>query len=95
MFTKTFVRDASERVLATFAVSALGLWVAADAADLFTLETAKGAVTAGFIAAGTLVKVLVASRLGVKGSASLDPALGQPSVVARTPDGPYLGEPAE
>ncbi len=75
MFSKTWLRDTAERAIATFAEAALGLWILADGADLFSITAAEGAITAGVIAAGAVVKGAIASRLGDKNSASLDSTL--------------------
>lgn len=77
-----FLRDTTERVAATFAVSFLALYVPgllADGAtvhDLTDVGTLGKAAVAGAAAALTLVKSLVASYIGNKDSASLDPAVG-------------------
>lgn len=75
MYTKTWVKDTVERVLATFAEAALGLWVLAGPADLFNLDAAKGAIAAGVIAGVAVLKAALAAKVGNKDSASLDPNL--------------------
>ena len=72
MSTKLYV-DIAERVLATFAVTFLTTWLAADAVNLTNLSVVKSAGVAGLAAAGSLIKGLIASRIG-DGSAALLPA---------------------
>lgn len=68
---KTFVRDLAERVIATFLVALGGVFVAAEAADMFTLSFWEGAATAGLAAAGSLLKGILARATGDKNSASV------------------------
>lgn len=66
--TKKFLIDAGERVLFTFLEAALAALLLAGA---FDLDTLKAAGLAGATAALTLVKVLIASRLGDPESAGV------------------------
>lgn len=71
-------RDIFERVAATFVVTVLGL-VTADGVDLqsvLSFDNWKTWATAGIVAAFTLLKALIATRVN-KGapSASLDPGV--------------------
>lgn len=77
--TRPFWRDAAERIGATFVIAFLALYVPALLTDGATAETlidlgvlGKAAV-AGAAAALSLVKALLATRVGDGGSASLDP----------------------
>lgn len=74
MFSKTWLLDVVERSLATFAEAALGLYILAGPADVFSLDTSEGALAAGVIAALAVVKGAIASKLGTN-SASLNPDL--------------------
>ena len=73
MFTTKFFSDISERVLATFAIGFLTTWLAADAINLTDLGLLKSAGLAGLAAAGSLIKGILASRVGDKDSAALLP----------------------
>lgn len=75
MYTSTWVKDTAERVLATFAEAALGLWILAGPADVFHMSTAHGAAAAGLIAGAAVLKAAVASKVGNPSSASLNPDL--------------------
>lgn len=75
MFSKSWLRDAGERIAATFVEGFAGLWVLQGATDSFNLDFAKKAAAAGVIAAAALVKSLIASQLGSGSSASVDPEL--------------------
>lgn len=75
MFSKTWIKDTVERVLATFAESAIGLWILTGPADAFSLSVAKVAVASGVIAAAAVLKAAIAAGIGNKNSASLDPSL--------------------
>ncbi|SOD60224.1 hypothetical protein SAMN06297387_10256 [Streptomyces zhaozhouensis] len=57
---RRFVVDLAERVLATFVVALGGVFVAAEAADMFTVSFWEGAATACTAAAGSLVEGLLA-----------------------------------
>ena len=76
----TLARDITERVGATFLMAFLALYVpallsdSATAETLFDLSVLSKAAVAGAAAALSLVKGLLASRLG-SGSASADPAV--------------------
>lgn len=76
-----FVRDMLERVGATFVMAFLALYVPALVSDsataetLFDLSVLSKAAVAGVAAALSLVKALVAKRLGAPDSASLDPTV--------------------
>jgi uncharacterized membrane protein YjjP (DUF1212 family) len=75
VFTKTWLKDAGERVVATFVEGFAGLWVLQGATDSFNFDFAKKAAAAGVIAAAALIKSLIAAKLGNKDSASLNPDL--------------------
>ena len=60
----TLVRDISERVFWTFAASVGGLLISWPTFDLADMEMWKAAATAGVIAVITLLKGVVASRVG-------------------------------
>ncbi|MEU5664771.1 hypothetical protein [Streptomyces longwoodensis] len=68
---KTYARDLAERTLATAVVAAGGVAVAAGPADMFHASFWETMATAAIVAAGTLVKGLLARGLGTKNSASL------------------------
>lgn len=74
-------RDIFERVAATFVVTVLGL-ATADGVDLqnaLSLDNWKTWGVAGLVAGFTLLKSVIATRIGKRGgqavSASLDPAV--------------------
>ena len=71
-FTKTWFKDTSERVAATFVEAFAGLWVLQGATDSFNLDFAKKAAAAGVIVAAAVLKAALASKLGDKDSASLN-----------------------
>lgn len=75
MFSKTWIKDTFERVAATFAESALGLWILNSTTDAFSLSAAKLAAASGVIAAAAVLKAAIAAKVGNKDSASLDPSL--------------------
>ena len=71
------VRDAFERVVFTFVAAVLGL-ATADGVDLTqatSLGSWKAWGAAGLIAAFTLLKTIIAARIGSGTSASVDPAV--------------------
>ena len=70
MFTKKFLRDAAERVIATFVEAGLGSVILAGALNL---DVAKAAGLSGTMAALALVKSLVARKLGDSESAAALP----------------------
>lgn len=72
---KTYARDLAERVLATFLVALGGVFLAAEAADMFTLSFWEGAATAGLAAVGSLLKGVLARATGDKNSASAAPGV--------------------
>lgn len=74
-FSKTWFKDTTERVAATFVEAFAGLWVLQGATDSFNLDFAKKAAAAGVIAAAAVLKAALAGQLGDKDSASLDPSL--------------------
>lgn len=82
MFSKTWMVDTVERVAATFVESAVGIWILAGPANVFSLSTAHGAAAAGLIAALVVVKSAIASTVGDKDSASLVPTVPAPVVKA-------------
>jgi hypothetical protein len=63
----TYAKDLLERVVATFVLGFLTIWMAAPA----SVDTAKAAALAGLLAAASLVKGLLAKFLGNTESASL------------------------
>ena len=76
--TKAFLSDATERVVATFVVAAMGAVTAALATYLTTgsidmRATGMAALAVGLTAAWDVVKVLIAGQIGNKDSASLTP----------------------
>lgn len=75
MFSKTWIKDTVERVAATFAESALGLWILTGPADTFSLSALKLIGTSAVIAAAAVLKSAIAAKIGNKDSASLDPSL--------------------
>lgn len=75
MFSKTWLKDTFERVAATFAESALGLWILTGPGDAFSLSGLKLVGASALIAAAAVLKAAVASQIGNKDSASLDPSL--------------------
>lgn len=71
-------RDIVERVVATFAASVLGLATAdgVGVQDVLNIGSWKLWAASGIVAAFTLLKTLIASRVGSGApSASLDPAV--------------------
>lgn len=70
--------DIAERVCATFAIGFLTAWLAADAIDLADLGLVRSAGLAGLAAAGSLLKGILASRVGDHDSAAILPADAQP-----------------
>ncbi len=72
MFSKTWLRDVGERTLATFLQAFIGLFILADKFDASTLQAAGAA---GLIAALAAVKGALASLVGDKDSASVDPTM--------------------
>ena len=72
MTMKLFL-DIAERVCATFAIGFLTTWLAADAINLTDLGVVKSAGLAGLAAAGSLLKGILASRVGAHDSAALLP----------------------
>lgn len=89
MFTRTWAKDSLERILATFAESALGFWIVAGPGDLFSISVAEGAAASGVIAGMAVLKTALAGKLGHASSASLDPKLATVELDAPLPgDGP-------
>lgn len=80
MFSKVWLRDVGERTLATFLLAFLGLFIAADRIDI---STAQAAWTAGLVAGLAVIKGALATLIGDKDSASLDPAMH--AVVVKNP----------
>lgn len=74
VFTKTFWRDTTERVVASAAGGALAA-LGADAVDVLQVDGLAVLGVAGGAALVSLLKALVASRIGSPSSASLDPAV--------------------
>jgi hypothetical protein len=75
VFESRWLRDTSERALATFAQAALGVWILAGPGDVFNVTVLEGAGAAGLIAALSVVKSALASKVGNPDSASLDKSL--------------------
>ncbi|MGW7350932.1 hypothetical protein [Streptomyces sp. NPDC054784] len=71
--TGRYARDLAERVAATFVVAAAGVAAAAGPADMFSASFWETVGTAGLVAAGSLVKGLVAKYVGRAGTASVAP----------------------
>ena len=72
---RTFVIDLVERVLATFVVAAGGIAVAAGPADMFSASFWQTMGAAGLVAAGSLLKGVLARAAGDKNSASAAPGV--------------------
>jgi len=68
MFTAQWFKDAAERVLATAAEAALGVFVVSGTINL---DTAQKAGVVGAVAGASLLKSLIAGLLGNKNNASL------------------------
>jgi hypothetical protein len=75
MFNRVWFKDTFERALATFAEAALGVWILADGLDVFHVDVAEGAASAGLIAGLAVIKGALAAKIGSATSASLDPSL--------------------
>jgi hypothetical protein len=75
VFEKRFLKDVAERSASTFIQAALGIWILAGPADVFSVSVAEGAVSAGLIAALSVLKGALASKIGNPDSASLDKSL--------------------
>lgn len=71
----TYARDLTERVAATFVVSAAGVAVAAGPADMFHASFWQTVGAAGIAAAGSLLKGMAARAFGSKNSASTVPGV--------------------
>lgn len=71
-------KDMAERALATAAEAAIGLWILAGPANLFTVSAAQGAASAGAIAGLSVVKSMLATMVGDPNSASALPASALP-----------------
>lgn len=71
--TSELAWDIFERALMTFAQAFLSVWIVSDWADLTDVSLAKQAAVAGVAAVLSLLKGLLASRVGVKGTAALLP----------------------
>lgn len=67
----TYARDLAERTIATALVAAGGVAIAAGPADMFHASFWETMATAGIVAAGTLLKGMLARTVGAKNSASL------------------------
>ncbi len=79
MFTALFWRDAAERALSTAAQAALALLLVDGGSvyvGLLDVDWAGGASVVGSAALASLLKSLIASRVGDPGSASLAPSVG-------------------
>ncbi len=74
MLNKTFLRDVAERAVSTYLQAFVGLLIAGT----FTLniDSVKAAGIAAIPAALSVLKSALASRIGDKDSASLDPTIG-------------------
>jgi hypothetical protein len=71
--TSDLAWDIFERALMTFAQAFISVWVVSSWADLSDVNLAKQAVVAGVAAVLSLAKGMLASRVGVKGTAALLP----------------------
>lgn len=71
MFSKTFLRDLAERALSTYVQVFLGLLLAGTFA--LNIDSLKAAGIAAIPAALSVLKSSLASLVGDKDSASLDP----------------------
>ena len=71
--TRRYVRDLAERVAATFAQGFIGLFLlsGAEVTGVVDFSSVKKAAIAGVFAVLSLIKGLIASRVGDKNSASL------------------------
>lgn len=80
MFTILFWRDAAERAIATAAQAALGVLVV-DGGPLYVglldVDWSAGLSIAGSAALASVLKSLVATRVGDPDSASLAPSVGR------------------
>lgn len=68
---KTYGRDLAERTLATAVVAAGGVAIAAGPADMFHASFWETMATAGIVAAGTVLKGMLARAFGSRNSASM------------------------
>lgn len=68
---KTYAKDLTERVILTFLTAAAGVAFAAGPADMFHASFWQTVGTAGLVAAGSLLKGIVARFRGDPNSASL------------------------
>lgn len=88
MLGAAFWKATGERVLVVFALTlASTIGVGAEALDIRAIRWGEALTIAGVAAAGALVKCLLASQVGVKGSPGLvrDPAAVEPAAVDPDP----------
>ena len=71
--TAVWLRDAAERIAATFAIVFLTAWLASGPVLDLSLGALKSAALAGLAAALTALKTMLARSVGNPDSASLDP----------------------
>lgn len=77
MFTALFWRDAAERAISTAAQSTLAAWAVGDGLlDAWTVDWRAAAGIAAGGAVLSLLKSIVATRIGDHESASLAPSVG-------------------
>lgn len=74
---RSFAADVLERAVATYIQAALMFLIAADTLDVSVL---KAAALSAIPAALSVVKSMVAAKVGVKGTAALLPATAEPVV---------------
>lgn len=72
MFTKVWLRDVSERVIASSVLAFVSLLAVGTTINISTVQAAWAAALIGGASA---IKGAVAALIGQKGSASLDPGL--------------------
>ncbi|MFC7866527.1 hypothetical protein ACFU5B_22240 [Streptomyces murinus] len=65
-----YAKDITERIVATFVVTACGVGVAAGPADMFHASFWETMAAAGLAAAGSLIKGVLGRPFGTKNSAS-------------------------
>lgn len=76
MFSAAFWRDTAERVISSF-VGALAAFLGGDVLDLWAVNWPSALGVAGGAALVSLIKALLASRVGDPQSAALLPARGR------------------
>lgn len=71
MFSASWFKDMAERAVSTAAEAALGIWILAGPANVFSVSAAHGAAAAAAIAGLSVVKSALASKVGDPNSASI------------------------